>query len=109
MAGLYNLQGDYSKAKLLHEKALKIRVEILGESHPDTAGSYNNLGLFYKEQKMCDKAKEYLEKAIASVEELEYSDISLIDLRRALREVEKSMEKEKKAKFKKKGRSCVES
>jgi len=97
---------DADAKELFLEKALKIKEEILGKNHPSTALSYNNLGLFYQERKECEKAKKYLEKAIASVEELEYSDISLIDLRRWLREVEKSMVKEKKAKFNKKGKFC---
>ena len=109
LASLYKSQGEYSKAEAFYKKALKIHKEILGENHPYTAKSYAHLGLFYKKKKICDKAKEYLEKAIASVEELEYSDISLIKLERWLREVEKSILKEKKANFNKKGRYCVES
>ena len=108
LANLYCSIREYSKAEPLYAKALKISEEVLGENHPNTALSYNNLGFFYKEKKMCEKAKKYFEKAIASVEELEYSTVSLIELKRALREVEKSMEKEKKAKFNKKGRYCVD-
>ncbi len=108
LASLYKSKGEYDKAEPLYEKALKICEEVLGESHPDTASSYRNLGLFYQKRKQCAKAKEYLEKAIGSVERLEYPHISLIDLRRALRDVEKSMAKEKKAKFNKKGKFCVD-
>ena len=42
------------------------------------------------------------------VEKLEYPHISLINLRRALKEVEKNIKKEKKAKFNKKGKHCKE-
>ena len=108
LASLYESKGEYNKTEFFFEKSLKIKEEILGKSHSSTATGYRNLGLFYKNRTKCVKAKEYLEKAIASVEELEYSNISLIDLRRELREVEKSMVKEKKAKFNKKGKFCVD-
>jgi tetratricopeptide (TPR) repeat protein len=108
LAALYQFKKEYTKAELFFTKALKITKEILGDNHPNTASSYRNIGLFYQEIKECIKAREYLEKAMASVEEVEYSDISLIDLRRELRDVEKSMAKEKKAKFNKKGKFCVD-
>ena len=31
-----------------HEKSLNIKLNILGENHPDTARSYNNIGNVYK-------------------------------------------------------------
>ena len=106
LALLYKSKGEYDKAEPLYKKALEIHKKVLGEEHPSTATSYRNLGLFYKERKLCAKAKEYLEKAIGAVEKLEYPHLSLIELRRWLSEVERSMRKEKKAKFNQKGRYC---
>ena len=36
--------GEHDKAIRNYNKALKIRLEALGDKHPDTATSYNNLG-----------------------------------------------------------------
>jgi hypothetical protein len=40
----YTSQGKLDKAIELYEKALRIRIKVLGEEHPDVARSYNNLG-----------------------------------------------------------------
>jgi len=109
LAGLYESKGEYKKAEQLYEKALKIREEVLGENHPDTVNSYWNLGLFYKDRKLCNKAKVLLEKCIEVVEKLDYFEISLIDIKRALKDIEKSLKDEKKVKFNKKGRYCIDS
>jgi len=108
LASLYNSKGEYNKAEPLYKKALKIREEVLGEQHPDTANSYWNLGLFYRDRKLCRKAKELLEKCIEVIETLDYFEISLVDIRRELKVVNDSLKKEKKAKFKNKGRYCKE-
>ena len=34
------LQGKYAAAEPLYQKALAIRLKVLGEDHPDTASSY---------------------------------------------------------------------
>ena len=36
--------GDFPAARPYYEQALAIRREVLGEHHPDTATSLNNLG-----------------------------------------------------------------
>ena len=36
-------QGKYAEAEPLYQKALAIRRKVLGEDHPDTAASYNNV------------------------------------------------------------------
>ena len=46
MAASYN-NIDNKKALEYHELSLNIRKKILGEEHPDTAASYNNIGLIY--------------------------------------------------------------
>ena len=41
-------QGKYAEAIPFAKRALEIRVGLLGEKHPDTAESYNNLGELYR-------------------------------------------------------------
>jgi tetratricopeptide (TPR) repeat protein len=41
-------QGQFEQALPLAEEALKIRIEILGEKHPNTLQSMNNLALIYQ-------------------------------------------------------------
>ena len=67
---LYEIIGDslqndakYQEAITFHEKALKVRLKVLGEEHPDTAVSYNNLGNAYKLTGQLEKAKVLFEKA----------------------------------------------
>ena len=43
MAGNLARQGKYAEAEPLYRKALAIRQKVLGENHPHTANSYNNL------------------------------------------------------------------
>jgi tetratricopeptide (TPR) repeat protein len=40
-------KGDYAKAELLFQRALKIKKKVLGPEHPNTGDSLNNLELFY--------------------------------------------------------------
>jgi hypothetical protein len=40
----YRNQGKLNKAIECGEKALRIKIKVLGEEHPDVALSYNNLG-----------------------------------------------------------------
>jgi hypothetical protein len=37
-------QGKLNKAIECGEKALRIKIKVLGEEHPDVAISYNNIG-----------------------------------------------------------------
>jgi hypothetical protein len=41
----YQAQGKLDKAIEFGEKALRIRIKVLSEEHPDVASSYTNLGL----------------------------------------------------------------
>jgi tetratricopeptide (TPR) repeat protein len=47
---LYRAQGKYAQAEPLYKRALAIREQQLGEMHPSTATSLNNLALLYTEQ-----------------------------------------------------------
>ena len=48
LAVLYLDQGQYAKAEPLFVKALEVRRRVLGEEHPDTLTSMNNLALLYQ-------------------------------------------------------------
>jgi HEAT repeat protein len=48
----------------LGEQALKVRQEILGETHPDVATDLNNLGVMYLELDQVDSARERLTRAL---------------------------------------------
>merc|ERR1719343_882105 len=39
----YNVTKSYQEAKINYYKALKVRKELLGESHPDTLSTYSSL------------------------------------------------------------------
>jgi hypothetical protein len=41
----YEAQGKLDKAIEFGEKALSIKIKVLGEEHPSVAMSYSNLGL----------------------------------------------------------------
>ena len=43
----YYQQGNYANALEHYNKALAIQLKVKGENHPDTATSYNNIGLVY--------------------------------------------------------------
>ena len=60
----YNSMGDYDKALEYYQNALKIREEKLGLEHPDTATSYNNIGLIYKKKGENNKALKYYELSL---------------------------------------------
>ena len=52
LAALYKSQGDYTRARLLYEDCFRKREEVLGDKHPDTLASLNNLALLCQSQ--CD-------------------------------------------------------
>ena len=64
LARLYYEVGEYTKALPLYEKALKIDQNVLGEEHPDTATSYNNLAGLYESMGEYTKALPLYEKAL---------------------------------------------
>ena len=50
MAALYESQGRYGEAEPLYVEALEISKAALGDRHPDTASSLNNLAALYESQ-----------------------------------------------------------
>jgi len=61
---LYYHCGAYDRALPYWVKVMKIREKVLGEEHPDTAGSYNNLAVLYKLKGEYDKAEPLYKKAL---------------------------------------------
>ena len=56
--------GQYRDAAELLRAALEIRERLLGEKHPDTAGTYNNLGTVYYNMGDYDRALEFYQIAL---------------------------------------------
>ena len=55
---------DSSKIESLYQRVLKIRKKILGEEHPDTIKSYNNLATYYLFEDEYEEAKELYQKVL---------------------------------------------
>ena len=64
MGEIYYGLEDYGKAIEYYEKVLEIRINTLGESHPDIADYYNNLGAAYNGLSDYNRAIEYYKKAL---------------------------------------------
>src|SRR5439155_97289 len=58
-------QGKYAEAQPLFEKTLAIWHQVLGEAHPDTALSYNNVASNLQAQGKYSEAQPLAEKALA--------------------------------------------
>ena len=43
--------GELEQAKDYHQRALEIKINLLGAKHISVAGSYNNLGLVHEDDK----------------------------------------------------------
>jgi tetratricopeptide (TPR) repeat protein len=71
LAALHHVLGNYSLATPLYEQSWKIREEVLGPEHPDTATSLNNLAWLYEVQgqdtvaePLCRRALEIRERVL---------------------------------------------
>jgi serine/threonine protein kinase/Tfp pilus assembly protein PilF len=64
MADLYLSLGLYDAAIPLQESALTIRQHILGDDHPDTLRSMNQIGILLQESGRPSEAEEYLRAAL---------------------------------------------
>ena len=58
-------QGKYAEAEAMHRRALAIDSKALGEDHPDTAMSYNNLAATLRDQGKYAEAEAMLRNALA--------------------------------------------
>ena len=106
---IYQDMKKLPKALEYQEKALTLRKEVLDEKHPNLAGSYNNISMIYMDSKVCNKAKEYIEKAITIWKDTGYYKKELFYATKILKDINTNIKKEKKAKFKDKGRFCKDS
>jgi tetratricopeptide (TPR) repeat protein len=70
LGSIYGELGDYGRELEYHRKALAIRLEVLGERHPDTASSLNNIGSAYGELGNYGRQLEYYQKALAIRQEV---------------------------------------
>ena len=65
--GVLEELGLYEEAENMRNNTLKMHKLLYGnKAHPEVAGSYANLGLFYKNQSKYDLAKEKLHPCIKS-------------------------------------------
>ena len=60
----------YDKALEVLKRLIKLCEEFYGKEHPDTAMSYNNIGIVYKNRGKYDKALEYYQKALVIQEKV---------------------------------------
>ena len=68
LAYLLRYIAEYEKAQELYSQVLEIRKRVLGEEHPDTAASYNNLASVYASQGEYEKAEGLYGKALGICE-----------------------------------------
>ena len=61
---IYNYIANYDKALEYYNRALRNAIAQYGESHPDVATPYNNIGLVYNDQGNYDEALNYYQKAL---------------------------------------------
>jgi tetratricopeptide (TPR) repeat protein len=62
--------GDYTNAESPQKRALAIREQVLGPTHPDVAQSFNNLALLYYAQGQYAKAEPLYQRALAIAEQV---------------------------------------
>eukprot|EP00002_Diphylleia_rotans_P026906 TRINITY_DN5387_c0_g1_i2.p2 TRINITY_DN5387_c0_g1~~TRINITY_DN5387_c0_g1_i2.p2 ORF type:complete len:100 (+),score=18.13 TRINITY_DN5387_c0_g1_i2:318-617(+) len=60
-----NCERRFEQSMECQQKALTIRIKILGEEHPDVAASYNNIANVDYNQGMVEEALENYRKALA--------------------------------------------
>ncbi len=69
-ASIHNDSWHHKKALRLFEKAYSLRKEILGEKHPDTLKSLNNLALSHLQQNQLYQSDQIPKEAIKLFEKL---------------------------------------
>ena len=68
LALLLSNQGDYARARLLHERALEAQTRVLGKEHRQTLVTVNNLGLLLDRQGNYAGARRLYEQALEAQE-----------------------------------------
>jgi tetratricopeptide (TPR) repeat protein len=68
MARLLETAGRYAEAQPAAEEALRIRERVLGEEHPETLTSINNLAYLYERQGRYAEAEPLYQRALAASE-----------------------------------------
>ena len=58
------VQGKLAEAEPYYREALEKRRRVLGEEHPDTLSSINNMGLLLRDQGKLDQAEPYYSEAL---------------------------------------------
>jgi|JI10StandDraft_1071094.scaffolds.fasta_scaffold04989_12 tetratricopeptide (TPR) repeat protein len=79
LAVVYHETGSFVEARRLHDRALAIREQALGPSHPDVAASLHNLAMMYKATGGYAEAIALYERALAIREQalgLEHPDVA---------------------------------
>lgn len=64
IGNVYLNKTEFSKALIFYFKALKIKLDILGEKSLEVATSYNNIGIVYSDILEYDKSLEFFFKSI---------------------------------------------
>jgi tetratricopeptide (TPR) repeat protein len=65
LAALHQVLGNYAVALPLYQRSLRIREDILGPEHPDTATSLNNLAWLHQDQGQYAVAEALCRRALA--------------------------------------------
>ncbi|MDD2699476.1 MAG: tetratricopeptide repeat protein [Arcobacteraceae bacterium] len=106
IALVYKSKGKYEEALQWYKKALVIDENVLGDNHPDTAITYNNIAYAYKALKLCNNANHFFQKALDIYRQTDYNQNQIFKINNQIKEIKILQGKEKKTKFKDKGRFC---
>jgi len=108
LSSIYKYKGNLKKSldyQLIGSKHLE---KVFSVSHPILVRQYGNLARIYIDMKECMKAKEFLLKASKILEHLDYIHPDINVIANNLKTIEADIKKQKKAKYKNKGRFCKE-
>ena len=70
LAELYRVQGRLTEAEPLYKQALEMIKRLLGEQHPNVAGSLNNLAELYRVQGRLKEAEPLYKQALEMIKRL---------------------------------------
>jgi tetratricopeptide (TPR) repeat protein len=73
-------KGDYEKAHIEYEQAIKLLETALPDDHPDLARSIHNIGLTYERQGNIQNAIQYFDQAMNIAQGTLSSEHPLINL-----------------------------